>query len=524
MSVCVGGNHLKNVELYCKSCKVAFCIKCMANHKAHDTVDIEAHYEEFMMKSMKIKDGVKQEISNREKSKVEKEVQYQKDVVIASEKQFELLDKVFRDLHEQLHAKQADLKRVWKSNLDENTHLHTVELSQVDQALNQLNYKLSTLSGGNLGMDEKLRVILEHSNAPPPPPPNTKPQPTNFKMVSLNDQKIQSVYTAINQMNFDETSVHDINVNSMTANFKKSGLSDTNSGGGYAYLYRHSKSKGLEKINLRDGKSSLVNGFNAFFNFPYTLIGSDEVSVAHWQSSPNQDGILYLIFNNWPHLIQFNKNTPKNPWVPKKLSISYQKIYSSISDGKGNIYMVASPTGSTDPRLSLFKLSLQTLECLFLSFIQTYDKYDMAFTSDQSNLLVTIPGLVYQFNIPSSTLTIVPYKLELNVDLVIHDKNYHVSYSPFYNSLFIITEKKQFLSYNMAVGESCLLALSSDVSTHVTESFIKNVKALHDNEHRIYYFEPSKQSYLCYDIHYQLWSVHTTDYIEPSNLYFIAPY
>ncbi|KYQ89045.1 hypothetical protein DLAC_10269 [Tieghemostelium lacteum] len=166
---CKDGKHFKSL-LYCFSCKTeSFCkrCKCYPDHKGHEFVEIDIFYVEMVKNSSIHMDTIKSRISNQQKQREDIEKEFREQVEEFYRVQVEDIGKHFRELHDQLHFKELELKRELKSYHDENVELYMTKLSELDKQLHQFTSALEShkqlVSNNNL--DNKVSLIENHISA-----------------------------------------------------------------------------------------------------------------------------------------------------------------------------------------------------------------------------------------------------------------------------------------------------------------------------------------------------------------------
>ncbi|KYQ92941.1 hypothetical protein DLAC_05539 [Tieghemostelium lacteum] len=202
--ICTPEKHLKPLEIFCRDCNVYFCLKCLAIHKSHEIVDGENYFDEVMQQSEKLKEQFKEQLILKKDEKKDKEEHFQNEITTQYEKQVELVDKVFRELHDQLHVKQVNIKRELKSHLEENSEKHTMEISGLDNDITQLINIINALSTDQKGKSEnqnidKVKLINQITNHKK----GTR-KPSEYKISTLNETLVNTTLDSVTLIELKE--------------------------------------------------------------------------------------------------------------------------------------------------------------------------------------------------------------------------------------------------------------------------------------------------------------------------------
>ncbi|KYQ91624.1 actin binding protein E [Tieghemostelium lacteum] len=135
---CTATIHLKESDMYCRECAAVLCKKCLKSHHKHTIIDIDDLFVEVVNQSGEI-ERLKKSIMEKESDKVLIQKTFTKDIQEEHDKEIESISKYFRDLHDQLHVKEVELKRELNSYHDDNTEKLVECLSKLDMEIQHSN-------------------------------------------------------------------------------------------------------------------------------------------------------------------------------------------------------------------------------------------------------------------------------------------------------------------------------------------------------------------------------------------------
>ncbi|KYQ92440.1 hypothetical protein DLAC_06420 [Tieghemostelium lacteum] len=158
---CTIDNHINTQEIFCKDCKAALCLSCLNLHNKHDTIYIDDFYEEIQENAQSIRSKSTQYCTEIESDKYIQSSHFQKEITKQYEDEISLVDKLFNELHDQLHFKQMDIKRELKSYFDDNIEKHTMFISELDY-LKDLNTPIQLDDTDD--QQHKIEVITSYIN------------------------------------------------------------------------------------------------------------------------------------------------------------------------------------------------------------------------------------------------------------------------------------------------------------------------------------------------------------------------
>ncbi|KYQ89007.1 FNIP repeat-containing protein [Tieghemostelium lacteum] len=259
------------------------------------------------------------------------------------EKQVELVDKVFRELHDQLHLKQVDIKRELKSHLEENSEKHTMEISGLDNDITQLTDIINTLStdqkvkSENQNID-KVKLVYQITNHK-----NGIRKPTEYKISTLNETLVKTALDSVTLIELQEKIIrspsqhsNNNNNNNNTNNNNNNTIVDNRIE--LFKFYKYSNEKGLKLHNLKSGEVRIINP---------NRINGPLLPFCSWQSNSNQT--IYVLTDDRVHYLNTSDVNPQ--WQSFGVfQWKYHNINSMIGDGKGNLFLIGVREGT--PTLS----------------------------------------------------------------------------------------------------------------------------------------------------------------------------
>ncbi|KYQ91625.1 hypothetical protein DLAC_07397 [Tieghemostelium lacteum] len=124
--------HLKTPDVYCKTCSVILCPKCVQPHQKHINISTDKLYSEITNNSGDIQ-RLSSMIKDKENEKILIQETYKKEIKEVHDKEIENISKFFRDLHDLLHFKEVEIKRELNSYQDENSETLVINITKLDQ-------------------------------------------------------------------------------------------------------------------------------------------------------------------------------------------------------------------------------------------------------------------------------------------------------------------------------------------------------------------------------------------------------
>ncbi|KYQ92439.1 hypothetical protein DLAC_06419 [Tieghemostelium lacteum] len=503
MSLCTIDFHIKSQDIYCRDCKVTFCLKCISSHKAHDTLDIDDYYEEIKKNIESINSKFNEQLVEIENEKVSQSSHFQKEITKQYEGQLLLVDALFRELHDQLHIKQVDIKRELKSYYDENIEKYTMLISKLDH-LKQLNNSIDL--GNSDDHQHKISVITDHINS------LKLNNNNNNDRIDSNEYRILSITDTVPTLDsITMIKCKEKIVNGPSINLNSIVVTSSNPER-YKYLYTYNPRKStLDKVDLDSTKiiESKVLGRKLGFM----------VQFQNWQSTPNSSNIYELTAYNG-NLRYWNLIEDKEFTTPFK-----REIRSSISDAKGNIFFMSGPGGGTSyPEIHKLHLNNQMNvigPCIFSTQVEDLRSNWQNLSWGPDGCLYIVGGnkpSIYKYNPETNKAELVASPVPLAT--VSSFALCHGCYSPKYHSVFFVSSQEPyFLSYD----------INSKTSTILEHRFVPQnsnlCKVLHDNDDNILCFETETTSLFKYNIVSKKWSSHRIDSkfkIEGDNLFVLS--
>ncbi|KYR00407.1 hypothetical protein DLAC_03159 [Tieghemostelium lacteum] len=191
--MCTPTEHLKIIDLYCRDCRKSFCVKCLSTHKHHDIIEMDEYLDEIKS-DLQEKEKITQESLDyiiNERNLIESE--YKELVLKHFDSQFELIEKVFRDLHDQLHVKQIEIKREFQSYLDDNNVKYSEHLSLLEDYIKQLNQSLEVIKTGVTvdNSDLLITTVNQYRDT------ITLPTYTRYNMLELDEESTKKASDSI---------------------------------------------------------------------------------------------------------------------------------------------------------------------------------------------------------------------------------------------------------------------------------------------------------------------------------------
>ncbi|KYQ89010.1 hypothetical protein DLAC_10230 [Tieghemostelium lacteum] len=503
MSVkCTLEKHLKPLEIFCRDCKVYFCLKCLAIHKSHETVDGEDYFDELLQQSEKLKEQFEEQLILKTDEKKVKEEHFQNEITIQYEKQVELVDKLFRKLHDQLHLKQVDIKRELKSHLEENSEKHTMEISGLDNDITQLTDIINTLSTDQKEKSEnqnidKVKLVYQITNHNK----GTR-KLSEYKISTLNETLVNIALDSVTLIELQEKIIRSpsqhSNNNNNNNNFTNKNNNNNNTIVSNSIelfkFYKYSNEKGLELHNLKSGEVRIIN--------PNRINGS-LLPFCSWQSNSNQT--IYVLTLDRVHYLNTSDVNPQ--WQSFKVNqLKNLAINSMIGDGKGNLFLLT-PS-------NIYKLVIGQQDMKQIGFINGFStKQTMTLGNDGWMYIFSSMDVshLHRFHPETNEIESVISSIPLIPTSFINES--HACFTPKYSSLFVISiQDPTFVCYNISTKQCSILSIDENIPIH---EYFNNGKLIYDNNDTIYYLVNNKKSVGKYSIDTQKWSILESPLFEP---------
>ncbi|KYQ89013.1 hypothetical protein DLAC_10233 [Tieghemostelium lacteum] len=497
---CTENNHVSSLNTHCKYCKTNICHNCEDVHKEHYTIPIDQYQEELNGQSKAISNYLESYLKCLKERKLFNDSFFTK-IKDKYEKQVEDVDKLFRDFHDQLHVKQVELKRELKSYYEENSEKYTICQSQLELDIASIDEKfkeMSRIDTTQFNVDQS-RLITNYMENPIV----DNKSKTFYELPTLDFEAIGNKFE--NRMT--KIKIKSISKKACPIKFSEKLVFDDIPINKSQNLYLYNRTTGLEVLGLFD-------------EFKVTQVqSSPAISPAslfpYWQTMSDQS-LLYLIAGDKIAYLNNKKNDPT--WIIKQVpQLCEYEFRSSISDNKGNIYMIGDKLGSGSWS-NIYTMSIGNFEIKHIGTIKGYSNWQTLSFGSGSWLYICsgFKTNVLKFNIKT-------YQLESLGSLIpiVSTSLLNTSYSCYAgNLIFVISNiEPRFIEYNIKLNRSKILELDSKVIP--CHNYNNLAKILYDHDQYIYYFVIGAKCISRYNILQNEWSiVHKTDKIISVTQYF----
>ncbi|KYR00664.1 FNIP repeat-containing protein [Tieghemostelium lacteum] len=497
--ICTKSRHLKSTDLYCSDCKSLFCSKCIGDHRSHSTVDSDDYFEEIIKQSKEHKNNLEQCIIIKKQEIEDNQNYFKKDIQSHYDKQVDLVDELFRELHDQLHMKQVEIKRELKSHHDNNLEQLTLILSEIETDLTKHQNTISDIN--NYHDDRKIdrhQYIQNlndslHSQSKNNTDTNQYQTDENQYHLPFVDQtKMNITLNSIPLIVIDRVKHITCNISFDYYNSNNNNNNNNNNKKKYTEIIRYSKEKGLERLDLEKGKVSVISNTNPSQN---NMILDTNFRLCE---NCTINGRVYLFGNNGSCIMMNTLQQPTKTWTLCTWTPPNVINPSAISDGT-LIFLFGGNKKDTTPLSNIYKIDTRLNQCLWVGNLKSPCIGTLLEWDEDGNILI-IGGQsgmrnstrIEKFNPRTNHLeTIVDSIPGLYVD-----SNFYYCYVDRLKSLYILEslECAQFLiKFNLNSKE-----ITKHKITIKLTSF--NSKMLYDNEEHLYIFRPSKKSMWTYNI------------------------
>ncbi|KYQ91612.1 hypothetical protein DLAC_07381 [Tieghemostelium lacteum] len=345
--------HLKPPELYCKSCNCNVCVKCVSTHK-HPVTSIEDIFEEVLKESKDFSQEIRESIQLKVTDKDMNKDKFEKEIQLHYDKQVDAISQYFRELHDQLHFKEVDLKRELKSYHDNNIEHFTTLISKMEHEISESNKFI-----------EKLQTLESNKELATPSSPTLNGS-------NNNEEKSAFIRNYINQQQYIKN-VNDFRYQIYT--FKKTDLltnklldsielfkTSSIASKGKCAIICYSEN-GVEKYNLTNNQELEREGPLLVKDSPESPSFSGQHNTYYLYQSNSIRDRTYLFFKTKWWLLSHN-TTDKDAKTKWKISTNSPIPYSALStiyDGRDHIYIFGGFDESVNQHVStIYSFNIHT--------------------------------------------------------------------------------------------------------------------------------------------------------------------
>ncbi|KYQ89660.1 hypothetical protein DLAC_11782 [Tieghemostelium lacteum] len=359
--------------MYCKCCKLCVCRKCISSHQSHKVVDYEDVFRELITDPIQLGTSLQNIANEKLKERQTSEDLFKNDVLQNHEKQLQIIDRCFRNLHDQLHIKEVQLKRELNSYLETNSEAYTTMISKIDFELNQsqqLGEQMHLLrdSTGSLNQHVNQLTLFQNYVYSLTQQPNTNNNNNNNNNQSLtnstnnnnNNEKIE----------YQNYSVDEVELNKISELIQVVALSKLKNPVSYVMFYAKSGllCYSFDSVNPNNGNSiKLIT--------PSGTIGSPlyngYYSVLPVVESQGKKRIFSFSYNRY---YSMNLDTQNPQWSSTTTEVKSPASYINyVYDGKEHLYLLSGYSQMNILRtIYKFNIQLATYEEVGLLPIQSH--------------------------------------------------------------------------------------------------------------------------------------------------------
>ncbi|KYQ93969.1 hypothetical protein DLAC_04860 [Tieghemostelium lacteum] len=571
MTSCTVERHIKSQDLFCIDCVVTLCSKCLSGHKLHDTIDIDDFYDEIKHHKDDNK-NIAQLLKELEQEKTNQQNNYHKEVEIQYEKQINLIDKKFRELHDLLHFRQVDIKRELKSQYDDNSEKYAILLSQLDYQILQLstsqssnnykndeNNKISTITKyiKSLQLSESLKNNNSNNNN------NNNNYNSEFKILSISENDFDVVQNSILQLQCKESTAiiakpkqqpqieqlqqHNTSVHKgvkcdgcdiypiIGERFKCIACDNYDlcltckQKGDAVHPTTHLLTKYSEfrfgalfkcSINSKIAEVAILDTLKVSKRLDITVSKKPDTNLLpHWQS---HEGFFYMIFQ--PNTILFYEY---NRWVEVKIG----KVQITASCNANNCVYAIDSLSMFGTKSDIYRIPLLNSRDKIekVGFINANSDYHQMYWDDTTDSIVIISGLqpiIHRFHTKSGKSELISNA----VPLVTPKGNASVAcFMPKYQLLFILSAvAPNFISFDIKTKISTPLQGLPSTFVMLAQSIRSSqCRLLHDYSDNLLCLSTIKPFFSKYNLNTKQWSTDTFafksgSYFEPTDWLYIT--
>ncbi|KYQ92219.1 RING zinc finger-containing protein [Tieghemostelium lacteum] len=509
---CIDNVHIKDCDLFCKSCFTLVCGKCFKDHKGHEITDIDD-----IVKLLTTNNALQLEIDELEKRKLlEKETNdliFQTKIKEIYDSQLSQLTNQFRTLHDDLHIKEIELKRELKSYFEDNSEMYYTTISMIENELENSSQIKSFFNSSNM---DKLKLMELYQQFKKSLSKGVEPS-----SVISTDTLVDSKYYHQSLLpKFEEISkqmsvlaLKSYRSTRLKPMYNEIPQPERN------VLYRFNQKSGLERYCLKTGNCDILIPHTAQFspvhNSSYLLF--QRVMI---------DQVIYLFYRNKSYILDLKEKDLE--WVSREFNIKVSVAkpeslycYSSIYDGKDHIYIIGGYAHTSVGNILRFNIRTREMQELGTKLLVPSDTHSLTLDGD---FIYIIGG----YNTDSHLNRIDRLDLRdhsiVNIAILADIKNFHAGacYVP-----------KEGVFYLLSVYEP--IFFKYDPNTKKTTPLEKPTKTNYcsilqydDNADLLYLYRNGSPFIEVYNIENNLWSqldlklseptIHSDDYFYLNNI------
>ncbi|KYQ89638.1 prespore-specific protein [Tieghemostelium lacteum] len=359
MIKCKGNQHQRGSILFCYTCQQSICSACILPHQStqHKLMDNEEVFDKILMEPKPFINNLNSQIDNYNQIKIVNQSVFQSEIKDHYNRQMTSIQSHFRDLHDQLHIREIEIKREINSHLEENTEQFSSFISNIDNEISKSNFILNEIQNPTTShTNSKCSFISQYSNQIFHNISNNTENNYNYNNNNNNnnnniiDYKIAS-FKESSSINNSILSIQ-LQLNRFCRNSKSKEKN---------IIYRYSSRVGVEKIDLETGKTSLIIDNTREYS---------PISGGRFLYQCNSNDSTICIFNRLNYwFLDCDSINPR--WKIGNLPFDSYDLQSTIYDGKENIYLIGGflksgvdNNGETIKKMYKFNVKSELFTCI----------------------------------------------------------------------------------------------------------------------------------------------------------------